>query len=153
VGGSTFIELLIVLVVLGVLSAYAVTKSVTSGELTLPSQAQQMASDIRHMQLLASSWGQSLRLTVGPDSYTVSCTSAVAAPCPVSTNLAITDPATGRSFVVTLQKGVVFGSPTTAVLNINSMGQPLLGASYTLDAGKLSTVNVASLTGFVTVTP
>lgn len=157
--GFTVMELLIVVVVLGVLAAYAVSKSVTSGELTLRSQAQKLASDLRRAQFLASSWGQRLRVTATASSYSVSCTSAVVAPCPAATSMAITDPATASSFVVALQKGVVFVNPTTTTLDINSMGQALSGASYTLSAANgsstASTVSltVAPLTGFVAVTP
>jgi prepilin-type N-terminal cleavage/methylation domain-containing protein len=151
--GFTLIELLIVMVVFGTMSAYVVMRSTPAGELTLPSQAQKMASDIRRVQSLASSWGQRLRVTVDAGGYSVRCASAVLPPCPAATSLAVTDPATASSFVVALQKGVVFVSPTTATLDINSLGQPLSGASFTLSGGSSKTVVVAPLTGFVVVTP
>ena len=151
--GFTFIELLIVMLVLGILGAYAMMKARSSAELTLPSQAQKMASDIRRVQSLAIGWGQRLRITAGASGYRVSCTSSVVAPCPTDTSLAVTDPATANSFVVALQKGVVFVDPTTTTLDINSIGQPLAGASYTLSAGSTATITVMPLSGFVAVTP
>ena len=83
----------------------------------------------------------------------MTCTSSVVAPCPAAITTPVTDPATGSSFHVDLQKNVVFVNPTTATLDINSLGQPLAAASYTLSAGSIETIAVAALTGFVTVTP
>ena len=151
--GFTLVELIMVMVVLGILSAYAVMRNVSPAEVTLPSQAQKMASDIRHAQTLASTWGRRLRISTDSSSYSVTCTSSVVAPCPAAITTPVTDPATGSSFHVDLQKNVVFVNPTTATLDINSLGQPLAAASYTLSAGSIETIAVAALTGFVTVTP
>lgn len=151
--GYTVIELVVVMVVVAILSVFAVTKSVSSAEATLPSQVQKMASDIRHAQLLASTWGQRLRVTAGAGSYRVSCSSAVAPPCPSATSVAITDPATGKRFEIALQKNVMFVNPTTATLDINSLGQPLAAASYTLRASSDKTISVSPLSGLVTVAP
>ncbi len=151
--GFTLIELIIVLVVLGIISVYAVMKSEPSATLTLPSQARDMASDILHAQTLASTQGVSLRLAIcsgANGTYTVSNTSSAATACNQS---AVTDPATGSPFSVSLKQGVVLGgSPTT--LDISSLGQPSVAASYTLTSnGATETVAVAALTGQVTVTP
>ena len=151
--GFTVVELVLVMVLLALLSVYAVMRSVSPAEVTLPSQAQKMASDIRHAQTLASTWGRRLRISTGGSSYWVTCTSSVVAPCPAAITTPVTDPATGSSFQVSLQKNVIFESPSTATLDINSLGQPLAAASYTLSAGSIKTVAVTTLTGFVTVTP
>ena len=144
------------MVVLGIMSAYAIMKNVSTAEVTLPSQAQKMASDIRHAQTLASTWGRSLRLSAAGNSYSVTCTSSTVAPCPSQTTTPVTDPATGGSFSYALQKGAVFIVPTTGTLDINSQGQPGGAASYTLSADGStggSTVSVSALTGFATVSP
>ena len=141
--GFTLVELIIVIVVLGIISAYAVMKSVSPGEVTLPSQAETMASNIRHAQTLAYTSGKRMSLTIiaGTNgSYSVAC---VTTPC-------------STDFSVTLEKNVVLAS--TAALVINSLGQPSAAASYDLCfpscvSGSKKTISVAALTGLVTVSP
>ena len=141
--GFTLIELIIVLLALGIMSAYAVMKNVPAAELTLPSQAQTLASDIRHTQTLAYTTGRSLRLTINacpngiPNTYCVSC---------------VTAGACSQAFSVTVQKGVVLGG--TATVDFSTLGQPSTAASYSLaSGGATETVAVAALTGLVTVSP
>lgn len=149
--GFTLIELVVVVVILGIISIYATPKPVSTAELTLPSQAQKLASDILHAQLLAISWGKSLRLSIIPGtngSYSVSCVSSGSSPCNVSPVINTS----GSSFSVNLQKSVVLGG--TNIVDFNSLGQPSAAASYTLTSGtSTKTVSVALLTGFVTVSP
>lgn len=149
--GFTLIELVVVVVILGIISIYATPKPVSTAELTLPSQAQKLASDILHAQLLAISWGKSLRLSIIPGtngSYSVSCVTSGSSPCNVSPVINTS----GNSFSVNLQKSVVLGG--TNIVNFNSLGQPSAAASYTLTSGtSTKTVSVAQLTGFVTVSP
>ena len=148
--GFTLIELVIVIVVISILSTYAIMKSAPAAEITLPSQAQKLASDIRHAQVLATSWGKSLRLNLisgANGTYSVSCVTSGSFPCDVSP---VNNPASGSSFSVSLQKSVVLAGNST--LDFNSLGQPSAEASYTLTSGSsTTTVSVAALTGFVTV--
>lgn len=141
-----------VMVVVGILSVYAVMRDVRPAEVTLPSQAQKMASDIRHMQTLATTWGRRLRMTVtagANGNYSVSCVTAGTAPCNANP---VIDPATGNGFSIALQNNVVLGG--TATLDFDSLGQPNAAASYTLTFGaSVETVAVAALTGYVTVAP
>ncbi len=152
--GFTLVELIIVIVVLGIVSTYVVMRNFSVADATLPSQAQKMASDIRHAQTLATTWGKSLQLntTAGTNGvYSVSCVIATAgvSPCGVSP---VINPATGNSFSVELQKGVALAG--TATLSFNSLGQPNASASYTLTSGGgTKTISVAALTGHVTVSP
>ena len=147
-------ELVIVMAVISIISIYAIMKTAPIAEVTLPSQAQQMASDIRHAQTLAYTWGKRMRLTVTTGvngTYSVACFAGTPA-CDTSNN-----------FSVTLQKGVALGGAVATgdgTLSFNSLGQPLdsLGASasvsYTLTSGGgTATVCVAALTGFVKVAP
>lgn len=151
--GFTLMELIIVIVVVGVLSAYAMMKNGSASVFSLLSQAQKMASDIKHVQSMATVMGKSLTIsaTAGANgTYSVSCTTAVAAPC--NTNPVI-NPATGTAFTISLEKGVVL-TPSQGTLVINSMGRPASAAQYVLSSdGTSVTVDVAALTGHVTVTP
>lgn len=153
--GFTLVELIMVIVVLGIISAYVVTRSSSTATATLASQSQQMASDIRHAQLLATTWGKSLSfsITAGANgSYSVSCVTAGAAPCNVSP---VIDPATGAGFTRTLKNGVSLQVASgTSPIVFNSLGQPGAAASYTLtDNTNPDTIAVAALTGFVKVCP
>ena len=154
--GFTLVELVFVIVIVGIMSAYVTMQGYSAAEMSLPSQAQKMASDIRHARTLATTWGQRLRLSVTAGangnyqvvSCTVNPTTGVVSSCNASP---VVDPVTGIGFSVNLQKGVALAGPTT--LDFNSLGQPSAAASYTLTSGSVKTINVAALTGFVTVAP
>lgn len=149
--GFTLVELIIVIVVIGIVSAYAIMKNSSPAAYALLSQAQTMASDLRHVQLLATTWGRSLRITAvsGVNGvYSVSCVNAGAAPCNVSPVL---NPTTGSAFAVTVHDAVLSGP---ASLDISSLGQPAAGAAYAISAGGTTmNVTVAPVTGFVVVSP
>lgn len=139
--GFSLVELIVVIVVLGILSAYAVMRNITPAEMTVPSQAQTMASDIRHVQTLATTWGRRMRITITGTGYSVSCVDG-AIPCP--------------TFSVSLQNGVTLTTISITPLDFNSLGEPLdsssaaTSASYTLGSGSsVKTVSVQALTGFV----
>ena len=140
--GFTLIELVIVIVVLGIISVYAVVRSVSPAEITLPSQAQTLASDIRRAQTLAYTGGKHLRFT-GGNTYKLES-------CVVDVNGVVTSCPT-IVFSVPLQKGVTMTLGGTSPLDFNTLGQPSGAASYKLN--NEITVTVAALTGFVTVSP
>lgn len=146
-------ELVIVIVVVGVLSAYAMMRNSSSSVYSLLSQAQTLASDIKHVQSMATVWGKSLSISVVEGTngtYSVSCTTVGAAPCDANP---VINPATGTAFTIRLEKGVQLSGPATLV--INSLGQPASSAHYSLGTieGPSISVDVAALTGHVTVTP
>ena len=157
--GFTIVELIFVIVMVSILSVYAMMRSYSTGELSLPSQAQKMASDIRHAQTLATTQGKRLRITItaaANGNYKVlPCT--VNAGVVTCTATPVTDPVTGAGFSVNLKNGVVLAG--TATLDFSSLGQPLdssgasTSASYTLTSGSVETITVAALTGYVTVAP
>lgn len=140
--GHTLIELVMVLGAVAVLSAVAMIGSSSPADISLPSQVQMLASDISHAQSLAYTSGQRMRLSIvssgANGTYSVACVTGTT-PC-------------RTDFSVTLQKGVSLTG--TSSLDFTSLGQPSAAASYTVASGtSTSTVAVAALTGFVTVSP
>jgi Tfp pilus assembly major pilin PilA len=159
--GVSLIQMLIVLMIASVLGAIAMALYRPT-DVTARYQAEQLKGAIRHMQTIAMAWGVTLRLTTSSSAYTVTCDSSTTAPCPASIATAITDPATGSGFTVSVATGLTLGGPATA-LRIDSLGRPadasvtLLStdSTYTLSAAgsPTSTVTVKPITGFTTVTP
>jgi len=162
IGGFTLIELVMIIVVVSILGVVLLTRYHDPAETTVSIEADHLARDIRHMQRLAMTWGQTLRFTILPGNtrYRVTCASGSAvAPCTGAVT-AVVDPATGAPFetpVAGLQNGVTVAGAT---LDIDALGRPLSGVgallngdtTYTLAGGtETSTVTVLRLTGFVDV--
>lgn len=146
--GFTLVELVIVIVVVAVLAAVGIMNSPSPAELSLPSQAEKMASDLRHAQTLAHTSGNRLSLTIDEtnDSYAIGCVAA--SPCP-------------QAFTGQIEKGVQLTVTTGPnPIEFDTLGQPkttanaATSASYTLTYDTSSTkISIAPLTGFVSVTP
>jgi len=144
--------MVVVMLLAAILMAVTATRW-NATDATAPYQADLLARNIRHMQMLAMSWGQSLRLTTAGSSYSVACVTLGAAPC--NTNPVI-DPASGAAFSEILVNNVTLAG---AAIDIDSLGRPVGGGVllstnrvYTLTAGAQTwSVTVAPLTGFTTV--
>lgn len=161
INGFSLIELVMIIVIVSVLGAMTVVRYYKPTEITVSVEADHVARDIRHMQMLAITWGQTLRFSIlaGNTRYRVTCASGSAvAPCTGAVT-AVTDPATGTPFetpVAGLQNNVTVAG---AALDIDALGRPVTGSAllngdttYTLTGGpETSTVTVARLTGFVAV--
>ena len=154
--GFTFVELVVVLAIAGVLAAVAASRwNATSA--TAPYQGELLARSIRHMQMLAMTWGSTLLLTPASGGYSVSCASAGTPACASGPGTPVTDPASGAPFRVVLSYGVTLTGPA---LYLDSLGRPVSSAGtllssatvYTMSAGTQTwSVSVAPITGFVTV--
>ena len=99
--GFSLIEL--VMVVLSVLAAITASRW-SATDSTAPYQADLMTHNLRYMQMLAMTWGQSPRLSVASPTYSVSCVTATATPpCNASP---VIDPVSGKAFSKTLSYNV-----------------------------------------------
>lgn len=147
--GFTLVELVIVIVVLAILSALAISNMGSASDLSLTSQAEKMASDIRYTQAFAHTTGKPTRLTIdtAANSYTSCSLNSTKTAC--SQQLLNVTPR--NSVVLTLSS-----TPSTATMDFNTLGTPNLtvAAGYKLTAaeGSVLTVRVDPLTGFVSVT-
>ncbi len=147
--GVTLLELILVLLLIGILAVYAATRWSQEAASVAP-QGARLASDIRHLQILAMTQGQryTLHIPVTNDRYQVRDI----------LNNVITDPVTGAPFTVVLATNTVIAGVDTG---FDGLGRPLNGAvlaaaprSCTLTAGgQTSVVTIAPVSGFVTVTP
>lgn len=160
--GFALIEIVLVVVLLGILSVYALPKLVAaSGQSSLKSQAHKLAQDIRHAQMLAITWERPLRFIANNPNgtYSVACISVGSAPCDRTVTIAsvvyplpVLDPSTGSPFTVTLRNRVVLAG--TGTLDFDTRGMPSTSASYSLTASpSVQTISLQPLGGFVTVTP
>lgn len=157
-GGYTLIEFIVVLAVLGILSARLSGMALnanTSKRLGLVKQTEQLRRDIAHIQALALNTGAALRLNIGRETsnvctttasgttctqvpsnykYWVTCPRALAAtPC-VDTTSTVLDPVTKQELKVVLEDGLTLsatdGLSVSAVsVDFDSVGRPVSGPS------------------------
>lgn len=157
-GGFTLLELVTVIAITGVLAVSVSVKWQSSAAYTLGAQADRLASRLRHVQTLASSWQQALRVTPNASGYTVTCITGTGnAPC-VSPGDTVRDPATGTLLTVTLDDGATLSAST---LDFDAWGRPSSGGTLVsttrnfalAGGGKTFTVSVTPVTGYVSISP
>jgi MSHA pilin protein MshC len=154
--GFTLIELVITIIVVGILSAVVVPSMIAVTQHDATTAADELRRNISHVQLIAISQSQRLRLSVNAagTNYTVlSCNNTA---CTSTT--AVTDPATGAVFSVDLTNGVTFTFGANSTLDFDSLGRPQSNGSliatipartYTISgSGHSVSVSVMPITGF-----
>jgi len=145
--GFTLIELVMVLVILSILAAFALPRMATT-DTTVGAQADRLARDLRHAQAMAMNQGRTLNFDIqAPASYRVT-----------SSGTTVTDPATMGAFQITLDNGVTVAGTDT---DFDSLGRPASGGTllaapriFTLSGtSRTATVTLSAVTGFVSVSP
>jgi len=137
-GGFTTVELISVVVILGIVSATALTMFTGSSEYRLDAAARKIVSDIRYAQQLAMDNHGSYRISfdTSSDSYTLYAKDSNTTPA--------TDPFTGTAFTVQLDSDVysgvtlteaVFGSRSYVVFD--EEGDPSSTGTIAISAGRM----------------
>lgn len=161
------LELAVVLVVVGIVG-YFVVRSFQPKEAIALQQAERLRDDLRHIQMLAITWNEALRVTAvaavpGPSCppgvparYEVRCVSGAATP-PCNGANPVRNPATGQLYSINLECGLDLAGPGFS-LDFDTLGRPkngaaLIGANANFTVSGASgarSVSVTPLTGFVT---
>lgn len=141
--GFTLLEMLLVTIVVGILGIY-LASIWPSGSLSLDSQTEQLARDIRYTQALAMGRGASYRINLdaAADQYTIFD----------NNNNPVPHPARSNNTVTTLQGGVQLN--TSGNIIFSNKGVPTSGAgNYTLtgSGGNNKQITVTPETGSVIV--
>ena len=150
---------------MSIMTYFVVARSLPPKQPQALMQAERLRDDLRHMQLLAMTWNQSLRLTVtaaappNPAQYSVACVIAGAAPCNA---IPVLDPGRAGLFLVNLEPGLdlglLIGAGASLSLDMDPLGRPRNGAAlinanstFTVSGGGVArTVVLLPLTGFAT---
>ncbi len=147
-GGFTFIELIMTIVILGILAAYATPKFSSTSEFSVAGAAEVVASDITYTQREAMSTRQRLSVRI-----------PATLPDPIYDYAYDTAAATGKprdltEFNASLSVTAVSPSGTTDFL-FNSLGEPVgitAQAAITVSDGNVTkTITIEPYTGKVTI--
>ncbi|MGH8442353.1 MAG: pilus assembly FimT family protein [Nevskiaceae bacterium] len=147
--GFSLIELIVVILVMAILAAYAAPRFFGQGDFEAPAFAQELAAAARYAQKLAVVSGCQVNLTVSATGYSLLQPQATTPPCsgtPTMT-LAVKHPATGSAYTGTVPAGVTVGG-SLGTVQFGASGAPNAAASYTI--GGIA-VTIAAGSGYVAV--
>ncbi|MGQ0586748.1 MAG: pilus assembly FimT family protein [Gammaproteobacteria bacterium] len=147
--GFSLIELIVVIMVMAILAAYAAPRFFGQGQFEAPAFAHELAAAARYAQKLAVVSGCQVNLSVSASGYSLLQPQATTPPCsgtPTMT-LAVKHPATGDSYTGSVPSGVTIGG-TLGTVNFSASGAPNGAASYAI--GGIA-VTIAAGSGYVEV--
>ncbi|MBL4623333.1 MAG: type II secretion system protein [Immundisolibacteraceae bacterium] len=136
--GFTLIEMVMVMVIIGIMAAYAAPRWLGDEQLLDPQQ-RLLARDLRHAQSMAMTQGRSVNFEIISAGYQITDASLTV----------IIDPARGEAFQVNLEPGLSIAGSN---FSFDSLGRPTDGSSL-LSAPQVQTVSSGGSSATVTVAP
>jgi prepilin-type N-terminal cleavage/methylation domain-containing protein len=136
-GGFTLLEIVIVLMIVGIISAIALAR-VGNDPVMLSTQVDQLAGDIRYVQALAMTQGQRYRINLSATGYTLTLADAGGTLVP--------HPVTGSTAQTNWNSGITIALPPTNLPN-NLVAFDGRGIPYTdnLATAALAAASTASI--------
>ena len=151
--GMTLVELVIIIVVLSILVSIASVRLNNSAAMTTAHQADLFASQIRHLQSLATNWGCELNLNITTTiNYTATSRVNYVGKVCNTAGAIIQDPSTSSPFSNTLTDSAQF----TAIksMGFDGLGRPINAATgVLLSADTIFDMTAGDITWRVTVLP
>jgi MSHA pilin protein MshC len=146
--GFTLVELVVVLVILGVLSAIAAPRFFESRTFLQRGYYEELASALKYSQKLAIASGCPVRVTIAASSYQVRQQAAQSGTCDLSdttwpTAVLLAD---GQTLGATSPNGVTASPAVT--MTFDALGRTDLGSAQTISVGPFA-LTVQADTGFV----
>jgi len=105
-GGFTLVELIVLLLVIAVIAVVAAPK-MSSDPVSVATEAEQLAGDIRYVQTLAMTQAQRYRINLTATGYTFT----------LADGTAVIHPLTGSTAPINLNSGTTIGLPPTGLPN------------------------------------
>jgi len=147
--GFTLVELVMVIVMLGILSATALPKFFEKNTFTERAFFDDTLNAVRYAQKLAVATGCSVKVSISSDSYTLMRQGdASSSSCPGGTSysLAVSHPGTGATTYTGSESGITLSSSVPSFI-FNSLGSVSSNATLTVNGSR--TISVIAETGFV----
>ena len=153
--GFTLIELIVVIVLMAILAAFAAPRFIDAGSFEGPAFAQELASAARYAQKLAVANGCPVQLNVTANSYSLLKAQATTPVCDgvLTMTLPVMHPATGNPFTAPAPNGVNIGGDLGTV-QFSARGVPTFTPAIPADlnltvSGRTVVINAGS--GYVEV--
>ncbi len=147
--GFTLVELVMLIVMLGILSATALPKIFEKSSFAERAFFDDTLNAVRYAQKLAVATGCSVQVAVSSNSYTLTrqgISSSASCPGGSTYSLAVPHPGTGASSYSGAESGVSLSSSPASFI-FNSLGS--VSADATLTIADSRTISVIAETGFV----